>query len=83
MNMKTSFATSVAFQPDSEQQAFQLLTDHLSNGEALRFISTDKVVGVLGQYPELTSAVRERDVSTVSALCAKLFTSVVGASNPQ
>jgi len=53
--------------------------------EALRFISTDKVVGVLGQYPELTSAVRDRDLSTVSALCARLFTSVVAniASNPQ
>lgn len=59
--MKANFTTRVAY---DDQPTLQLLTEHLSNTEALRFISTDKVVGVLGQYPELTQAVREGDVST-------------------
>ena len=31
------------------------------------------MVGVLGDFPELTTAVREGDVAAVSILCAQLF----------
>jgi hypothetical protein len=40
---------------------------------SIRFIHTDKIVGVLGEYPELTKAVRDGDVATVRILCAQLF----------
>lgn len=38
-----------------------------------RFLHTDKIVGRLGDFPELTKAVRAGDVATVSTLCAQLF----------
>ncbi len=41
--------------------------------EIARFVHTDKIVGRLGQYPELTEAVRGGDVAAVSFLCAQLF----------
>ena len=40
-----------------------------------RFVHGDKTVGVLGEFPELTKAVREGDLATVSFLCAQLFDS--------
>ena len=42
-------------------------------GEVARFAYTDKIVGRLGDFPELTQAVREGDLETTSILCAKLF----------
>jgi len=41
--------------------------------EIARFIYTDKIVGRMGKFPELTKAVREGDVATISILCAQLF----------
>jgi len=41
--------------------------------DVARFVSTDKVVGMLGEFPELTKAVREGDLETVSILCAQVF----------
>ena len=38
--------------------------------EIARFIYTDKIVGRLGEFPELTKVVREGDVATISILCA-------------
>ena len=77
--MRTDFTSSVTLQPCSDLCAvLQLFTDHLSNPEALRFATTDNVVGLLGECPELTHAVREGDVSMVSVLCAKLFESQAG-----
>lgn len=38
-----------------------------------RFVHSDNVVGVMGEFPELTKAVRERDLATITALCAQLF----------
>jgi hypothetical protein len=37
------------------------------------FVHSDNVVGVLGDFPELTKAVRKRDEAAVSILCAQLF----------
>jgi len=44
-----------------------------SKAETARFVHSDKIVGVLGEFPELTKAVRERDLPTVSILCARLY----------
>lgn len=41
--------------------------------EIARFVYTDKIVGRLGEFPELTRAVREGDLATVSFLCEQLF----------
>ncbi len=41
--------------------------------EVARFVHTDKIVGRLGEFPELTKAVREGDVARVSLLCEELF----------
>ena len=56
---------------------------HLHNPEAIRFIYTDKIVGMLGEFPELTKAVREGDLTAVCVLCAQLFESVVASSTMQ
>jgi len=37
------------------------------------FVHSDKTVGVLGEFPELTKAVREGDLEKISILCAQLF----------
>lgn len=37
------------------------------------FVHSDKTVGMLGDFPELTRAVREGDLEKVSILCAQLF----------
>jgi hypothetical protein len=37
------------------------------------FVHSDKTVGVLGEFPELTMAVREGDVEKISILCGQLF----------
>jgi len=52
-----------------------LLTARRKQGTAenARFAYTDKIVGRLGDFPELTKAVREQDLATVSILCAQLF----------
>jgi hypothetical protein len=36
-------------------------------------VCSDKVVCTLGEFPELTKAVRDGDLATVSILCAQLF----------
>ncbi len=41
--------------------------------EHAHFIHSDKTVGVLGDLPELTSAVRKGDLEAISILCAQLF----------
>jgi hypothetical protein len=41
--------------------------------ESARFVHSDNIVGVLGEFSELTKAVRERDLAAVSILCAQLF----------
>ena len=38
-----------------------------------RFVHTDKIVRRLDEFPELTKALREGDLATVSILCAQLF----------
>jgi len=49
-------------------------------GEVARFVYTDKIVGRFGEFPELTQAVREGDVATVSILCGQLFRLNAGMS---
>lgn len=41
--------------------------------EVARCIYTDRIAGRLGDFPELTQAVHEGDVATVSILCEQLF----------
>ena len=41
--------------------------------ECAHFIHSDKTVGLFGDFPELTNAVRTGDLATISSLCAKLF----------
>lgn len=36
-------------------------------------VCSDKLVCTLGDFPELTKAVRDGDLATVSILCAQLF----------
>ena len=45
----------------------------LNKAEAARFVHTDKIVGMLGEFPELAKAVREGDLARVTVLCAQLF----------
>lgn len=49
------------------------MTQNYITNENTRFVSSDKIVGLLGEFPELTRAVREGDPATVSILCAQLF----------
>lgn len=44
-----------------------------TKGPIARFVHTDKIVGRLGEFPELTKAVREGDLALVSTLCTQLF----------
>jgi hypothetical protein len=37
------------------------------------FVHSDNIVGILGESPELTQAVRDGDLATISDLCAQLF----------
>jgi len=41
--------------------------------ESAWFRNSDNSTGVLGDFQELTQAVREGDVATVSILCSQLF----------
>ena len=41
--------------------------------ENLVSVYSDKMVCTLGDFPELTKAVRDGDLATVSILCAQLF----------
>jgi hypothetical protein len=59
--------------PAHDQPTLELSIKDLRRMVSIRFIHTDKIVGVLGEYPELTKAVRNGDVATVRILCAQLF----------
>ena len=52
-----------------------LLISRKDQGKAktAHFVHSDKTVSVLGELPELTKAVREGDVTEISALCVQLF----------
>ena len=39
----------------------------------MKLVYTDKIVGRLGEFRELTKAVRDGDLATVSFLCEQLF----------
>jgi hypothetical protein len=41
--------------------------------ETARFVHSDHIGGVLGDFSDLTKAVRQGDLATVSALCTQLF----------
>ena len=41
--------------------------------ESALFVHTDTIVGKLGEFPELTKAVRDGDLDTISGLCAGLY----------
>ncbi len=77
--MKTE-SDSAALRSDRNQETLQLSKKDYGRIETLRFINTDKIVGVLGEFPELTKAVRDGDLATVSILCAQLFESQAGKS---
>jgi len=44
-----------------------------AKAKTAHFVHSDKTVGVLGEFPELMKAVRERDVEKVSILRGQLF----------
>jgi hypothetical protein len=46
------------------------------------FFHSDNIVGLLGDFPELTQAVREGDLATISILCAQLFVNSVAKVRP-
>ena len=70
--MKTQ-CESGGLRPDHDQPTLELSIKDLRRMGRIRFIHTDKIVGVLGEYPELTQAVRDGNVATVRILCAQLF----------
>jgi len=41
--------------------------------ESALFVNTDTIFGKLGEFPELTKAVREGDLDAISGLCAGLY----------
>jgi hypothetical protein len=45
----------------------------LGKAKTAHFVHSDKTVGVLGEFPELTKAVREGDLEKISVLCGQLF----------
>ena len=45
----------------------------LGRAKTAHFVHSDKTVGILGEFPELTKAVRAGDLEMVSILCAQLF----------
>jgi hypothetical protein len=57
------------------QDEIPLLITRTDQGksESACFVDSDNIVGVLGDFPELTKAVRDGDLGTVSILCAQLF----------
>jgi hypothetical protein len=52
-----------------------MITTNRRKAEIARFVHTDRIVGRLGDFPQLTKAVRDGDLATVSILCAQLFDS--------
>ena len=72
--MKTQ-RESGGLRPDHDQPTLELSIKDLGRMGRVRFIHTDKIVGVFGEYPELTQAVRDGDVAMVRTLCAQLFDS--------
>ena len=70
--MKTQ-RESGGLRPDQDQPTLELSIKDLRRIGSVRFIHTDKIVGVLGEYPELTKAVRDGDIAMVRILCARLF----------
>jgi hypothetical protein len=49
-----------------------MLSSICQEAKIARFIHTDNIAGRLGEFPELTKAVREEDLETVSVLCEQL-----------
>jgi hypothetical protein len=62
------------------EMAAQILRMNLVKAKPARFLHTDHIVGMLGEFPELTTAVREGDLNTVSILCARLYVLNSGAN---
>jgi hypothetical protein len=50
-----------------------MLSSICQEAKIARFIHTDNIAGRLGEFPELTKAVREGDLEKVSTLCGQLF----------
>jgi hypothetical protein len=55
------------------EMAAQILRTNRCKAKPARFLHTDHVVGMLGEFPELTTAVREGDLPAVSIICARLY----------
>jgi hypothetical protein len=51
----------------------------MGSAETAHFVHSDRAVGGLGDFPELTKAVRIGDLATVSMLCEKRFASTFSA----
>jgi hypothetical protein len=72
--MASGIGHNIAVRHSESQETAPMLTTPInSKAQIARFAHTDKIVGRLGEFPELTKAVREGDVETVSILCRQLF----------
>lgn len=56
-----------------DTMAMQITRKNPDRAKTAHFVHSDKTVGVLGEFPELTKAVREGDLEKVSILCGQLF----------
>jgi hypothetical protein len=81
MNTRTESESRIPFGSEAArnreafeaEMAAQILRMNRHKAKPARFLNTDNVVGMLGEFPELTKAVREGDLGTVSTLCARLY----------
>ncbi len=62
-----------ARQSDFQSTVTMMISPLYRPEEIARFAYTDGIVGRLGDFPELTQAVRSNDLEKVSILCEGLF----------
>ncbi len=62
-----------ARQSDFQSTVTMMISPLYRQEEIARFVSTDGIVGRLGDFPELTQAVRTNDLEKISILCEELF----------
>jgi hypothetical protein len=56
-----------------DKATMEIPRKNYGRAESVLFVRTDTIFGKLGEFPELTKAVREGDLDTISGLCAGLY----------
>jgi len=74
---------NAARQSDSQGTVTMMFSPLYRQAEIARFAYSDNIVGRLGEFPELTQAVREGDLETVRFLCEQLFSSTAPIYRPK